>query len=227
MPVNFPGSLDSAVHPGPGTYRDDPGFNLSLMVSNLWDAVVALENKVAIGASTPSGATNTVLRRTAANASAWGQLQTADIATGGQVSKVQLNYNLAADASNVPMSAGAWTNTVLVQTFNVDDANSIIEVYVRGHIAIQCATANNNIGSRIIIQSATGYGPLGGMIINTVNGWGNPIAGANMLTIPNPGVGTFQINVQVWSSNAAIFNILAASLPGIQGLGILVVERKR
>jgi hypothetical protein len=110
MPINYPGSLDSAIHPGPGTYRDDPGFQLSQMVSLLWDAVVALQNKTGIGASTP-GATAAVLRRTAAGASAGGQIQVGDLALGA--GWVMLDRRVV---SGGPL--GAWDFVQIPQTYN-------------------------------------------------------------------------------------------------------------
>lgn len=77
---NYPASLDSAIHPGPGTFRDDPGFELDVLVSELMDRTVALETKLGISAST--AAAGTVLRGTSAGASAFGALQVGDLAAG-------------------------------------------------------------------------------------------------------------------------------------------------
>jgi hypothetical protein len=224
MPVNFPGSLDSAVHPGPGTYRDDPGFNLSLMVSNLWDAVVALESKMGIAASTP-GASAAVLRRSATGQSAWGTIQTADIGTG-QVNRVALDYNLASDISNVTLPAATWTSVIGSQNYTIVDANSLVECYIGGDILIVSPSVSVIFGSRILIQNATPYSPLGGGIIPAAGQGGNALAGASLVPLAQLGAGTFQITVQVYCAQAATFYCRPTTIPG-EGLRIHVRERLR
>jgi hypothetical protein len=69
MPINYPAALDAFPNPGATTRRNDPGFELDVVVSNLNDAVEALETKVGIGASTPSA--GQVLTATAAGSALW------------------------------------------------------------------------------------------------------------------------------------------------------------
>lgn len=91
---NFPTSLDSLANPTATTLRNDPGFELHTVISTLNDIAEALEAKLGIGASTPGGSA-AVLRRTASGASAWGALQTGDMAA------LTANYVVRADGSGV------------------------------------------------------------------------------------------------------------------------------
>lgn len=77
LPANFPASLDALANPTATTNRDDPGFQLDLVIARIQDILEALEAKVGIGASVPSAAG--VLRRTAGSSTAWGQVATGDI----------------------------------------------------------------------------------------------------------------------------------------------------
>lgn len=81
MPINYPGSLDSLSNPTATTRRDDPGFELDVVISQLNDIAEALQAKLGIGASLPA-AGGGVLRQTGSGASAWGKLQSGDIASG-------------------------------------------------------------------------------------------------------------------------------------------------
>jgi hypothetical protein len=95
---SFPVSLDALANPGPTTETDDTGFELDIVVSRLQNIAMALEQKVGVGASTPPG-TAAVLRRTAAGASAWGQVAGGDVAGGGVANRVLAT----ADGSTVAM----------------------------------------------------------------------------------------------------------------------------
>lgn len=77
--VNFPTSLDSLANPGPGTYEDDVGFVHSDQHANANDILEALESKLGIGSSV--AAANQVLRGTGAGVTAFGAVQTGDLAT--------------------------------------------------------------------------------------------------------------------------------------------------
>jgi len=84
--ANFPTSLDSLANPTATTRRNDPGFELDVVIATLNDIAEQLEAKLGIGASAP-GAGAAVLRRTAAGASAWGQVVGADINAGGAANR--------------------------------------------------------------------------------------------------------------------------------------------
>jgi hypothetical protein len=78
---SYPASLDALANPAPTTETDDTGFELDLVIGRLQNCVMAIEQKLGIGAGGP-GATAAVLRRTANGVSSWGQLQSGDIAAG-------------------------------------------------------------------------------------------------------------------------------------------------
>jgi hypothetical protein len=80
LPANFPTSLDALANPSATTNRDDPGFELDLVVARIHDILEALEAKMGVGASLPSAPG--VLRRTAPGVTGWGQIATADITPG-------------------------------------------------------------------------------------------------------------------------------------------------
>ena len=68
---NFPTSLDTLSNPTSTTLRNDPGFELDVVISTLNDIAEALEAKLGIGASTPTTAGD-VAYVTGSGASAWG-----------------------------------------------------------------------------------------------------------------------------------------------------------
>lgn len=80
MPTGYPGALDVMPNPLPNTLENAPGFELDVVISNLGDAIQAIEAKLGIGAS--AAAVNQVLRATGVGASAFGAVQTADVAAG-------------------------------------------------------------------------------------------------------------------------------------------------
>lgn len=77
LTVGYPGAVHAFNKPGPTTYRDDPGFELDVLVTQLEEVAEQLQIKLGISASTP--AANQVLRGTGAGSSAFGQIQTADL----------------------------------------------------------------------------------------------------------------------------------------------------
>lgn len=84
---SFPGALDALANPGATTETDDTGFELDIVVSRLQNCIMAIEAKLGIGSSTPPG-TAAVLRRTATNASAWGQVAAGDVNAGSTAFRV-------------------------------------------------------------------------------------------------------------------------------------------
>lgn len=77
MATTYPTTKQTLPNPGPLTYRDDPGFELDVVVATLGDTVEALQDKLGLGASI--AAANQVLRATGAGASAFGQIVTGDL----------------------------------------------------------------------------------------------------------------------------------------------------
>lgn len=67
--VNFPASLDALANPTASTNRDDPGFELHTVISNLNDIAEAVEAKLGLGTDVP--ARNKALIGNGANATVW------------------------------------------------------------------------------------------------------------------------------------------------------------
>lgn len=113
MPTGYPGALDVMPNPLPNTLENAPGFELDVVISNLGDAIQAIEAKLGIGAS--AAAVNQVLRATGAGASAFGAIQTADVAAGAisqrLLSAVFVGTRTAAGFADVDSTNGKLTYT--------------------------------------------------------------------------------------------------------------------
>lgn len=146
----------------------------------------------------------------------------------GQVNKTALHYVLPTDVNGVTLNTSVWTNIIASQTYVIENANSLIEVYVHGVVHVTTAgTANNFVASRLLVQGATSYAPLGGGIIPVASGFVNALQGAGMVPITNTGAGSFTIQVQAQCSTTALMYCRAASFGGLEGIEITVMERKR
>lgn len=115
--VNYPASLDVLTNPVAADPTTSGTVPHATQHANLNDIAEALEAKLGIGAGGPP-ASASVLRRTGTGVSAWGQVQTVDIA------------NLAVDASKMVGSAVA--NRALV---TVDGTNALFTQVVQAMIA--------------------------------------------------------------------------------------------
>lgn len=104
MPTNYPTSLDSLANPGLTTRRNDPGFELDLVISTLNDIAEALEAKLGIASSTP--ADGQVLRADATGATRWDTDSVVELApNGGQDlwgSTTSFSIPQAVDTPTVP-----------------------------------------------------------------------------------------------------------------------------
>src|SRR5262252_2004637 len=109
MPINFPASLDSLANPTATTRRNDPGFELHQVISNLNDIVEQLEAKLGTAAST--AAANTVLRGTGAGATVFGQVQPADF-NYGLVPACRVYRTGAQSITQNTQTAIIWDNEV-------------------------------------------------------------------------------------------------------------------
>lgn len=89
MPTNYPTGVDTWTNPGATSYEDDPSVYHDVQHAQLNDAVKALETKLGISASTP--AANQVLRGAAGGASAYGAIQTGDMAANAVTTTVSVN----------------------------------------------------------------------------------------------------------------------------------------
>lgn len=85
--VKYPDSLDPL--PNPGSLASGMSFAHETQHADGNDILRAIEAKLGIGASVP-GATGAVLRRTAAGASAWGPIVSADIDTAASIALSKL-----------------------------------------------------------------------------------------------------------------------------------------
>jgi hypothetical protein len=234
--ANFPGSLDALANPTAATLRNDPGFELHLVISTLNDIAELLEAKLGTGASTP-GAAAAVLRRTGSGSSAWQQIQAGDygaasigvgdIAPGGQVNKRQLNYTAATDIANaVAVSTAVWVDVHTNQSFAVDDASSVVEIAVRGTVLVSSPTNGSQVGTRILLDGATGYF-LGGGLMPAASAYLNGLSSAGIVALTGLSVGSHTVRVQaICSANAALY-CRPATFPNYEGLSIVVMERKR
>jgi len=129
MTTTYPTSVHTHPNPGPLTYRDDPGFELDVLVANLGDCLEQVQVKLGTGASVP--AANQVLRGTAAGASAFGQLVAADVADGA------LTTILTANGSTVDPTYASGTAADIPQmsiTFTPSGpASKLLVVYTGSH----------------------------------------------------------------------------------------------
>jgi hypothetical protein len=168
---NYPASLDSAIHPGPGTFRDDPGFELDVLVSELMDRTVALETKLGITAST--AAAGTVLRGTSAGASAFGVIQGSDLATGLVARKNRLingNFsvwqrgNVNPTTTDNQYGADRWrylTEAAPGQAGSIIESSDLPSAGSRYAVRIQCA-ANQKAGYFSPLESRDSWDLRGG-----------------------------------------------------------------
>jgi hypothetical protein len=160
----------------------------------------------------------------------FGALATADIATGGQITKRQLDFNLASDqfsASNITSST--WTDCCSNQSFTVDDANSTVEISVRGAMNLGGqGTTETEVTSAILIDGSTRIMFGGCMLSGVASNKGNPLTG-NACYVTGLSAGSHTVKVQIWSNQnlTGLAYLRASSQPNLEFLAIQVVEHKR
>lgn len=156
LPANFPASLDALANPTATTNRDDPGFELDLVISRIHDILEAIEAKLGIGASSP-GASAAVLRRSAPGASAWGPVVPGDLAGAG-----------AGDANTVLATLGGTTLALqkvvaaMLTGAGAGDANSVLRTTGGTTVAFGKVTAADMSASLLGLQLLNAFGPLSG-----------------------------------------------------------------
>lgn len=142
MPTSYPGALDTLPRPLPSSPRDVAPYKASVVIDNISDAVEAIEAKLGTGASV--AAVNQVLRGTGAGATAFGAIQTADLAAGAVTQRSQ---------------SAAFTGTRSVAGFaDVDSTNGKITltttggdllVFFVGNTSNTLASAVQQVGVRL------------------------------------------------------------------------------
>jgi hypothetical protein len=198
------------------------GLGQGAGINQIKDAV----QEVADALNTPGG-TGKVWRATGASSAAFGAVQTADIATGGVIGKRQLNYVASTDLANATaVSATTWTTLLSAQNFSVDDANSIICIFVRGVIRFSAPASTAGCSSRLNIDAGAATYHLGGETIGTAE-FGNVLSGAGATLITGLSAATHTVALQVWSSQSATVNCRASTQPDAESLAVTVLEIKR
>lgn len=138
MPTNYPGSLDTHPNPTSTTYQDDAGFELDVLISNLGDALDAVEAKVGTGSSNQTAAAGRVLGADGAGTSSWRKVVTADL---------DLNQ-----VTQYGISDGGTSGPTTTSTSYVDlSTNSVTLTTVGGPcIVIASATLTNSSSGAVV-----------------------------------------------------------------------------
>lgn len=150
MPVSYPAAFHGMNLPGPTTYRDDPGYELDILVAQLGELAMALQTKVGIGAST--AALGQVLRGTGAGATAFGAIQSADIASGA-VSQSDFKQGVAGTPTIV--AASGWGDLPDMSITLTTSAGSAIRIWFGGTFH-NSAVANVDVGFSVDGGGETG-----------------------------------------------------------------------
>lgn len=80
MTTTYPASVQALASPGSGTYQDDSGFELDVVVTTVNDTVEAVQTKLGIGSSNQSPVASRIMGADGTGTSSWRQVATADIA---------------------------------------------------------------------------------------------------------------------------------------------------
>ncbi|HLH24941.1 MAG TPA: hypothetical protein VK066_20660 [Chloroflexota bacterium] len=149
---------------------------------------------------------------------------TAKIATGGQIAKVQLDYTAATDLnSGTAVFASTWVDVGTDQSFAVDDAASLVAIYVGGFAYVLPSATDAEIGARIVLDGTVTVSFAGGFA--GAGKGGNGFDGAAPVLRTGLAVGSHTVKVQVISTQAGSLYCRATS--GLESLVIRVVEYKR
>ncbi len=145
-----------------------------------------------------------------------------------QTTKVQLDYAASTDvASALALSANAWTDIGVNQSFTVDDAASIIEIDAGGMIYLTGVSSGTYAAARLAIDSAGTplYKQIGGTATNT-NLATNPLEGGATVTLSGLAAGAHTVKLQIAAGTAATVYCRAATNAQYESLTIRVIERK-
>lgn len=121
MPIIYPGAKHFFNHPGSGTYRDDPGYEIDILVDQLELLGEVLQDKVGLSESSAqdSPLVNTVLTSLTNGKSKWATIVTAMIAANA-ITNIALVSDSAATSTT---SATPVDLTGMVRTFTTVGGN--------------------------------------------------------------------------------------------------------
>lgn len=152
MATTYPAAQDTFTDPSTNNKLNSPSH--SLQHSNANDAIIALEAKLGISASTPTA--SKVLRATGTGSSAWGQVQTSDITL------LAITTALLADLGVTPGKIGSFDKIRLEQQVDQTLVNNTVLAIAFG-TSSEAYKTNNSMHStvtnntRVTIQTAGKY----------------------------------------------------------------------
>lgn len=156
---NFPASLDSIANPGAGTYTDDAGFELDVVISLLNDIAEAIEAKVGIGGANQSPVANRILGADGTGTSSWRQIATGDLVANA-ITQFQTATATAlqttTSTSIVDVTGGSITMTTLGGIVLVGCAGAISNNTATQFTAISLYEDGSTLGEHGLGTSPTG-----------------------------------------------------------------------
>lgn len=128
LPLNWPSALDALANPSPTQKRNDPGFELDLVVARIHDLLELMEARFGVGTTGPTPTAGTVYGGTGAGTAGWRQVAAPDIAAGAvprPIAEVVLGApNANISITNIPQTyrhlqveAQLYTASGFVNTF--------------------------------------------------------------------------------------------------------------
>jgi hypothetical protein len=121
---------------------------------------------------------------------------------GGSI--LQLDYALATDVSALAAAEDTWVDVITNQSFDVDDAASLVEIVVRGSAFLNAADPACILNTRLVIDSAGT--PITKMLSGTYTevsgGRPNPFTGAVPVYLSGLSVATHTVKIQFKRKNS-------------------------
>lgn len=156
------------------------------------------------------------------------RIYTRNIATAGQIGKLQLSYVATTDLFNpVAFAANVWNTTSFpLHTFAVDDPNSVVEIAVGGQVQVIAGGANIIVGVRLNIDAGARLAMRGGVPL-LANGHGNMMSGVAPYRLTGLTVGSHTVRVEFIGTGAGNAYLAAASFPNSYAYNLSVMEQKR
>jgi hypothetical protein len=139
---------------------------------------------------------------------------------------LQLDYQYAgSDISGASISATTWTDLTPDENFNVDSADSIVQIDVRAMIqALDTSSGEDLMGLRVIIDAAGTpiTKQLAGNLSQTSAFYENPFIGTGTISIEGLSPGTHTVAVQIWMAGGGNYYLRPSSV--VEFLAIQVLE---